>query len=64
MEKTRKELRDELYILRLQLELTKKEGKGNEEKIKVINSKISDVRSKIAKAILEEQKGVKDGKSI
>ena len=62
MEKTRKELRDELYRLRLQLELTKKEG--NDKKIKVIKSKISDVRSQMAKAILEEQKGAKDGKSI
>ena len=62
MEKTRKELRDELYRLRLQLELTKKEG--NDKKIKVIKSKICDVRSQMAKAILEEKKGDKNGKSI
>ena len=62
MEKTRKELRDELYRLRLQLELTKKEG--NDKTIKVIKSKISDVRSQMAKAILEEKKGDKNGKSI
>ena len=55
MKKVRKELRDELYNLRLQLELIKKERIEDDERIKVIESKISDVRRKIAEELIDKK---------
>ena len=55
MKKVRKELRDELYNLRLQLELIKKERIENDERIKIIESKISDVRRKIAEELIDKK---------
>jgi len=53
-EKVRKELRDELYNLRLQFELIKKEKIEEDERIIVIESKISDVRRKIAEELIDK----------
>ena len=64
MEKVRKELRDELYRLRLQLELIKKERIEEDERIKEIETKISAVRRQIAQELIEHKEDIKNGKTI
>ena len=62
--KTRKELRDELYNLRLQLELIKKERIENDIRVQEIESKISDVRKKIAQELIDNKENIKHGKKF
>ena len=62
--KTRKELRDELYNLRLQLELIKKERIENDIRVQEIESKISDVRKRIAQELIDNKEDIKHGKKF
>ena len=62
--KTRKELRDELYNLRLQLELIKKERIENDIRVQEIESKISDVRKRIAQELIDNKENIKHGKKF
>ena len=64
MEKVRKELRDELYKLRLRLEIIKKERVENDLRVKDLESRINNVRRQIAQELLNNKEGVKDGKRI
>ena len=62
--KTRKELRDELYNLRLKLELIKKERIENDIRVQEIESKISDVRKRIAQELIDNKENIKHGKKF
>ena len=62
--KTRKELRDELYNLRLQLELIKKERIENDIRVQEIESKISDVRKRIAQELIDNKENIEHGKKF
>ena len=62
--KTRKELRDELYNLRLQLELIKKERLENDIRVQEIESKISEVRKRIAQELIDNKENIKHGKKF
>ena len=64
MEKVRKELRDELYKLRLRLEIIKKERVENDLRVKDLESRINNVRRQIAQELLNNKEGVKYGKRI
>ena len=62
--KTRKELRDELYNLRLKLELIKKERIENDIRVQEIESKISVVRKRIAQELIDNKENIEHGKKL
>ena len=64
MEERRKELRDELFNLRLQLEQTKMERIDDDPRLSEIKDKIKDVKHQYAREIIEEREESVDGKKI
>ena len=58
------ELRKELFDLRMQLQLLKMERKEEDERVKVVEDKIQEVRKQIALNVLAEEKEKKNGKRI
>ena len=64
MAKVRKELRDELFQLRLQLEIVKKQGLGDSDKAEELENQIKAVRKQISNELVEEKERERNGKKI